>query len=188
MPNVISTTANGTAVYPISDALLSKRKLFLTEQVDAESMNTLLQELMYLEQTEPGKEITLFINSPGGECLSGLAVADYIKMLKSPVRTVCTGTAASMGAILFLCGKKREMLAHTKVMIHDPSISGLMRTNALELQVVSEDLLETRKALAEILAKHTGRTVECILEKTMTDCFFDAKAAVEFGLADSIIS
>ena len=106
MPNVISTTANGTAVYPISDALLSKRKLFLTEQVDAESMNTLLQELMYLEQTEPGKEITLFINSPGGECLSGLAVADYIKMMKSPVRTVCTGTAASMGAILFLCGKK----------------------------------------------------------------------------------
>ena len=184
MPNVISTTANGTAVYPILDALLSNRKLLLTEQVDAESMNTLLQELMYLEQTEPGKEITLFINSPGGECLSGLAVADYIKMMKSPVRTVCTGTAASMGAILFLCGKKREMLAHTKVMIHDPSTQSAfngMKPHEIEEQL--SKLREMQDVLCDIISDVTGKPSKNIRRITKKDSFFGLKEAVKFGIA-----
>ena len=187
-PNILEDTRNGLISYTIADDMMRDRKISLLGKVDDESVNSLITQLLYLEKVAPGEEITFYINSGGGEVGNGLALYDVMQHISSPVNTVCVGMAASMAAVLFAAGDHREMFAHSKVMIHDPSISGLMRTNALELQVVSEDLLETRKALAEILAKHTGRTVECILEKTMTDCFFDAKAAVEFGLADSIIS
>ena len=184
MSNVIRETAKGTAIYPISDALLGERKLILTEQVNAETMNSLLQQLMYLEQTEPGKEITLFINSPGGECLSGLAVADYIRIMKSPVRTVCTGTAASMGAILFLCGKKREMFAHTKIMIHDPStqnsFSG-MKPHEIEEQLSM--LREMQQTLCDIISEVTGKPAKDVRKVTKKDSFFGLKQAIEFGLS-----
>ena len=135
-----------------------------------------------------GEEITFYINSGGGEVGNGLALYDVMQYISSPVRTVCVGLAASMAAVLFAAGDRREMFSHSKVMIHDPSISGRMTRNALELQVMSQDLMDTRRSLAEILAKHTGRTAEEILEKTVTDCFFDAESAIEFGLADSIIA
>lgn len=186
-PNIIEETRSGIARYPIADDMMRDRKITLLGTVDEESVNSLITQLLYLEKTAPGEEITFYINSGGGEIGNGLALYDVMQYISSPVRTVCVGIAASMAAVLFAAGDRREMFAHSKVMIHDPSISGLPRTNALELQVVSVDLLETRKSLAEILAKHTGKTVDDILEKTKTDCFFDAKAAIEFGLADSII-
>ena len=187
-PNILKESRSGIASYPIADDMMRDRKITLLGRVDDESVNSLITQLLYLEKDAPGEEITLYINSGGGEVGNGLALYDVMQHISSPVRTVCVGMAASMAAVLFAAGDRREIFTHSKVMIHDPSISGLEHTNALELQAFSQNLLETRKSLAEILAKHTGQSVESILEKTRTDCFFDAKSAVEFGLADSIIS
>lgn len=187
-PHILKESRSGITSYPIADDMMRDRKITLLGRVDDESVNSLITQLLYLEKDAPGEEITLYINSGGGEVGNGLALYDVMQHISSPVRTVCVGMAASMAAVLFAAGDRREIFAHSKVMIHDPSISGLERTNALELQAFSQNLLETRKSLAEILAKHTGQSVESILEKTMTDCFFDAESAVEFGLADSIIS
>lgn len=186
-PSILEETRSSLSKYTIADDMMRDRKISLLGEVNNESVNSLIMQLLYLEKIAPGEEITFYINSGGGEVGNGLALYDVMQHISSPVHTVCVGMAASMAAVLFAAGDHREMFSHSKVMIHDPAISGLSRTNALELQVVSQDLLDTRKSLAEILAKHTGQTVESILEKTTTDCFFDAESAIEFGLADSII-
>lgn len=133
--------------------------------------------------------MTIYINSPGGEVISGLAVYDYISIMKSPVRTVCTGTAASMGAILFLAGKKREMLPHTRLMIHDPSYShnDIGGRKSHEIQHELDKLNETRESLAKIIAEKTGKTLEEIYEVTASDTFYSAEEAIEFGLATDIM-
>ncbi len=187
-PSIIEETKGGLLAYSIADDMLRNREITLLGVVDEDSVNSLVTQLLYLEKVSPGEEITFYINSGGGEIGNGLALYDVMQYISSPVRTVCVGLAASMAAVLFAAGDRREMFSHSKVMIHDPAISGRMTRNALELQVMSQDLMETRQALAEILAKHTGRTVEDILEKTVTDCYFDAEGAVEFGLADSVIA
>ena len=187
-PNIIEEARSGFRIYSIADDMLRNREISLLGTVDEDSVNSLVTQLLYLEKASPGEEITFYINSGGGEVGNGLALYDVMQYISSPVRTVCVGLAASMAAVLFAAGDRREMFSHSKVMIHDPSISGRMTRNALELQVMSQDLMDTRRSLAEILAKHTGRTAEEILEKTVTDCFFDAESAIEFGLADSIIA
>ena len=187
-PNIIEEARSGFRIYSIADDMLRNRKISLLGTVDEDSVNSLVTQLLYLEKASPGEEITFYINSGGGEVGNGLALYDVMQYISSPVRTVCVGLAASMAAVLFAAGDRREMFSHSKVMIHDPSISGRLTRNALELQVMSQDLMDTRRSLAEILAKHTGRTAEEILEKTVTDCFFDAESAIEFGLADSIIA
>ena len=187
-PNIIEEGRNGFRCYTIADDMLRNREISLLGTVDEDSVNSLITQLLYLEKASPGEEITFYINSGGGEVGNGLALYDVMQHISSPVRTVCVGLAASMAAVLFAAGDRREMFAHSKVMVHDPSISGRVTMRALEMQTMSQDLMDTRRALAEILAKHTGQTLESILEKTVTDCFFDAEAAVEFGLADSIIA
>ena len=121
MPNILKETARGIDIILLDDELFSNREIFFTDSVNITSATLLLKQLMYLDRADAGKEITLYINSLGGDVISGLAVYDFIKLMKSPVRTVCTGTAASMGAILFLAGEKRVMLPHTRLLIHDPS-------------------------------------------------------------------
>ena len=128
----------------------------------------------------------MFINSPGGEVDSGLALYDVMKGISCPIRTVCLGIAASMGALLFTAGDKREILPHGRVMIHDPLISST-GGSALHLQEVSRNLLKTREELCSILARHTGRTLKEIYKKTAQDTWFSAEEAVAFGLADRII-
>jgi len=119
--------------------------------------------------------------------VSGLAVYDTIRMLKSPVRTVCIGTAASMGSILFLAGEKREMLPHTKIMIHDPLIAGLSGSKrALELEKEAAQLMETRAVTAGIIAERCGRKLEEVYEKTKEDCYLTAQEAIDFGIATGI--
>ena len=189
MANILKETVRGTDCIKIEDELLSRREIFLTEEVNAETSNELIKQLMYLERQDSGKEITLYINSPGGEVISGLAVYDLISLMKSPVRTVCTGTAASMGAILFLAGKKREMLPHTRLMIHDPSFSGssIGRKKSHELRHELEKLDEVREALAKIIAEKTGRPLEEIYDVTSDDTFYSAEEAITFGLATGIL-
>ncbi len=187
-PNIIEESREKLTTISIIDAMLRDRQISLLGPVDEDSVNSLVTQLLYLEKTAPGEEITFYINSDGGEVGNGLALYDIMQHISSPVRTICLGRACSMAAVLFAAGDIREIYTHSKVMIHDPSISGRMTMKALELQTMSQDLMGTRQALAEILARHTGQPLERILEKTVTDSFFDAKEAIEFGLADRIIA
>ena len=183
-PYILKETVRGIQSVAIEDELLGSRQIFLTEEVNTSSCASLLKQLLYLEQSAPGEEITLYINSPGGEVTSGLAVYDFIKLMQSPVRTVCTGTAASMGSILFLAGEKREMLLHTKIMIHDPSCSAsIAGVKPLEVQKKVDALMETRKILCEIIAERTGRSIKEVYKKTKEDTYFTAEEAVKFGIA-----
>lgn len=189
MANVFRETARGIQPVSIEDELLSNREIFLTEQVDPATTNELLKQLMYLERQDNSREVTIYINSPGGEVISGLAVYDYISIMKSPVRTVCTGTAASMGAILFLAGDKREMLPHTRLMIHDPSYShnDIGGRKPHEIQHELDKLNETREALARIIAEKTGKSLDEIYEVTASDTYYSAEEAIGFGLATGIM-
>lgn len=189
MANIIKETVRGFDVVTIEDELLTGREIFLVDGVDAHTSNELLKQLMYLERQDSDSEITIYINSPGGEVISGLAVYDYISMMKAPVRTVCIGTAASMGAILFLAGKKRQMLPHTRLMIHDPSYShnDIGGRKPHEIQHELDKLNETRQALAEIIAEKTGRPLEEIYSVTANDTYYSAAEAIDFGLATEIL-
>ena len=189
MANIIKETVRGFDVVTIEDELLSGREIFLVDEVNAHTSDELMKQLMYLERQDSDSEITLYINSPGGEVISGLAVYDYISMMKAPVRTVCIGTAASMGAILFLAGGKRQMLPHTRLMIHDPSYShnDIGGRKPHEIQHELDKLNETRQALAEIIAEKTGRPLEEIYSVTANDTYYSAAEAIDFGLATEIL-
>ena len=182
-------TVKGTSPFALEDLMMNSRQLWLTCPINADSMNELLKQLMYLEQQKPGEEITLYINSLGGEVLSGLTVYDYMRMMQSPVRTVCTGTAASMASILFLAGEKREMFPHSQLMIHDPSYSSAdfsgMKPDEIELYLNS--LKETRKTLVEIISERSKLSDEEVLNKTRCDTYLNAEEALRLGLATQII-
>lgn len=190
MANILKETVRGVEAVRIEDELMGNREIFLVDEVNPVSSNELLKQLMYLENEDSSREITLYINSPGGEVISGLAVYDYIQLMNAPVRTVCIGTAASMGAILFLAGKNREMLPHTRLMIHDPSYShrDIGGRKPHEIQHELDKLNETREALAGIIAEKTGKTIEEIYEVTAEDTYYSAAEAVEFGLATKTIT
>lgn len=188
-PFIIKETARGLQSIRIEDELMRSREIFLVEPVTSDSMNSLMKQLMFLNKEEPDKEITLYINSPGGEVSSGLAVYDYMKLMKAPIRTVCTGIAASMGAILFLAGDKREMLPHTEIMIHDPSFENASISGAKPAEI-SERLTvlkKTQRVLSEIISETTGKSLKAVQNKTRKDSFFKAEEALEFGLATGII-
>ena len=191
MANIILESVRGLQPVAIEDELLKNREIFLTGKVDGESCNELIKQLVYLERKDPSKEITIYINSPGGSVQDGLAVYDLIMLLRSPVRTVCTGTCASMGAILFLSGKKREMMGHGKLMIHDPAFGGgheMGGKKPHEIQTELDDLNRCRDALTKIIAERTGHAAEEIEKITVNDTYYTAEEAVEFGLATAIIT
>lgn len=185
-PYIIKETSNGPFVCQIQDDMLLRREIECVGEINADSVNALIRQVRYLACQDPEAEITIYINSPGGEVFSGLALFDVMKAVPCPIRTVCMGTAASMGAVLFASGDRREMLPNAMVMIHDPLISST-GGSALSLKDVSDRLMETRERTARILAEQTGKTLEEIYEKTKTDAWFNAQEAVDFGLADSII-
>jgi len=186
---ILKESSRGIDSYSPESRLLQDRMLFFTEEVNPDSSNRLIEYLLFLDKDDPGKEITLCINSPGGEVVSGLAAYDTMQMLKSPIRTVCIGTAASMASILFLGGTRREMLPHTKLMIHDPLISGLAEPKmALQLRKQADRLMETREIIARIISERSGLTVEKVYEMTSEDCFLKAEKAVELGLATGIVT
>lgn len=188
-PNIIKETSRGLDVVSLPDAFFSQRKLFLISEVTAETMNDLLMQLMYLEAQDSEEPVVLYINSPGGEVTSGLAVYDFMRMMKRPLITICTGTAASMGAVLFLGADKRYMLPHSKIMIHDASygkanFSGLKPD---ELQVHLDDLRKVSHITAGIIAERTGQPLETVESYTRKDSFFDSEEAMKFGLATAVV-
>lgn len=190
IPNVLKETVRGLEVVSIDDDMMRRREIFLTSGVDAASSAILIKQLMYLERESPGEPITLYISSPGGEVVSGLAVYDYIRIMESPVNTVCIGTAASMGAILFLAGEERKMMPHTKVMIHDPSYANYGGTGEkpLEIKQKLDSLMNVRKILAEIISERTGMSMRQVYSKTKTDTYLSAKEALRLNVATEIIS
>ena len=187
IPNIIRETSEGLNQIPIQDILFQRREVECIGEITEDSVAALILQLRYLHREAPEQEITMYINSPGGEVSSGLALYDVMKAIQCPIRTVCVGTAASMAAILFLSGDKRDMLAHSKVMIHDPLIPGGIGGSALKVDAVARNLMQARQTIADIISRHTGKSLEDVLAKTASDSYFDAEQAVEWGLADRII-
>lgn len=187
MANILKPSVRGTDLIPIEDMLLEESELFLVGEINSDTASKLIQKLMYLDQKDL-EEITLYINSPGGEVMSGLAVYDYIKIMKSPVRTVTIGDAASMGAIIFLAGENREMLPHTRILIHDPSYGHLDVSGKKphEIQRGVDSLNKIRETLAKIIADKTGKDLNEIYSITAEDNYFTAEEAIDFGLATGI--
>lgn len=187
MTNILKETVRGTELIPLEDMLLEESEVFLVDEITPKSANNLIQKLMYLDSKDLG-EITIYINSPGGEVISGLAVYDYIKIMKSPVRTVTIGDAASMGAIIFLAGEKREMLPHTRILIHDPSYGHLDVSGKKphEIQRGVDSLNKVRETLAEIISEKTNKNLDEIYKITAEDNYFTAEEAIDFGLATGI--
>lgn len=187
MANILKPSVRGTDLIPIEDMLLEESELFLVGEINSDTASKLIQKLMYLDQNDL-EEITLYINSPGGEVMSGLAVYDYIKIMKSPVRTVTIGDAASMGAIIFLAGEKREMLPHTRILIHDPSYGHLDVSGKKphEIQRGVDSLNKIRETLAEIISEKTNKSLDEIYGITAEDNYFTAEEAINFGLATGI--
>lgn len=190
-PRVIVESSRGYEALELRDKLLSdSREIFLTEAVNADSCNSLITQLMYLDRTDPDAEITLYINSPGGSVTDGLAVYDVIGLMEAPVKTVCMGTCASMGAILFLAGTKREMMEHGRIMVHDPAFGGnhdIGGKKPHQIQSELDDLNRCRESLAKIISERTGKSLEEVYEVTANDTYFSAEEAIEFGLATDII-
>lgn len=187
IPSILHDTSEGIVRIPILDEMFQRREIECVGEITQESVYSLILQLRHLQHTDPKKEITLYINSPGGEVTSGLALYDVLRAIKCPVRTVCVGLAASMAALLFAVGHQRDMLPHARVMIHDPLISGGVGGSALQLDNLARDIMRVRQTTASIIAEHSGRTVEEVLAKTASDSFFSAQEAVDWGLADRII-
>ena len=186
-PNIIKESSEGTTYCPIQDELFSKhRSVEVVGEITRESVYSLILQLRYLHHADPEKEISMYINSPGGSVTDGLALYDVMKGISCPIRTVCVGMAASMGSLLFAAGNERDILPHAKVMIHDPLTTGI-KGNALSVEEASKRLMETREITASILAEHTGHSIEEVYEKTKTDSYFNAQEAVAWHLADRII-
>ncbi len=171
----------------IARTLLEQRKVFLWGQVDDDSAREVIDRLFYLDAVEPGREITLYINSPGGYVTAGMAIYDAIKALRSPVSTVCMGLAASMGSILLSAGKKgrRFIFPHGRVMIHQPSGGAAGTSTDIEIQM--KEILKIKDMSARILAENTGQPVERILQDFDRDYWMDAHESVQYGIVDAII-
>ncbi|MBD5170062.1 MAG: ATP-dependent Clp protease proteolytic subunit [Oscillibacter sp.] len=188
IPMIIKETSEGISRIPLEDALFQKREIFCVGEITRELAYALTMQLRWLQTDAPGEEIAMYIDSPGGEVSSGLAVYDVMQAIQCPIRTVCTGTAYSMASLLFAAGKQRDILSHARVMIHDPLITGGAGGSALHLESIAQNLMQTRSIVAEILAKHTGHTISEVLARTATDTYFNATEAVAWGLADRIIT
>lgn len=187
IPAVIERTSEGIQRYAIQDVMLQRREIDCVGEIDRGSVNALILQLRYLQSQDDTKEITLYINSPGGSIDDGLALIDAMAALRCPIRTVCMGLAASMGALILASGSSRDILPHGRVMIHDPLIAGGVGGSALKLDAVARNLMKARETIAQILSERTGHTLEEVYEKTSVDTYFDAQEAVAWGLADRII-
>lgn len=186
-PCIIKETSEGFSRWAIQDEMLQHREIECVGEISQEYVHALILQLRYLQRSSPEKEITMFINSPGGEVTSGLALYDVMQAVKCPIRTVCTGIAASMAALLFAAGSQRDMLPHSRIMIHDPLLNSGAGGSALKIDAIAKDIMRMRETIAGIIAKHTGRSLDEVYAKTATDSYFSANEAVAWGLADRII-
>ncbi len=188
VPYVVEQTSRGERNYDIYSRLLKDRIIFLGEEVNETTASLVVAQLLFLESEDPGKDIHLYINSPGGMVTAGLAIYDTMQYIKCDVETICLGMAASMGAFLLAGGTKGKRLAlpNAEIMIHQPS--GGARGQATEIQIAAENILKTKKKLNEILAANTGKPYEVIAADTERDYYMSALEAKEYGLIDNVIT
>jgi len=172
--------------------LMMDRIIFLGTEVNDYTANVLQAQMLYLDSVDSAKDISIYINSPGGSVYAGLGIYDTMQFINSDVRTICTGMAASMAAVLLVAGKegKRSALPHSRIMIHDPAFSGgsYAGKKPNEIEEVLKDLRYTQETLCKLLAERTGQPLEVIYENTKKDTYFNAEEAIEFGLATGIVT
>lgn len=187
VPYVIEQTGRGERSYDIYSRLLKDRIIFLGEEVNDVSANLIVAQLLFLESEDPNKDISLYINSPGGSVSAGLAIYDTMQYVKCDVSTICMGMAASMGAFLLAGGTKgkRYALPNAEVMIHQPS--GGAQGQATDIKIVAEKILQTKKKLNEMLAANTGQPLEVIEADTERDHWMTAEEAKAYGLIDQVV-
>ena len=189
VPYVIEQTSKGERSYDIFSRLLKERIIFLSEQVDSASASLVIAQLLFLDAEDPGKDIYLYINSPGGSITDGMAIYDTIQYIKSDVCTICVGMAASMGAVLLASGTKgkRYALPNAEILIHQPLIGGGLSGQATEVKIHADHLVATREKLNKVLSERTGQSIETIQKDTERDNYMTAQQAKEYGLIDEIM-
>ncbi len=187
VPYVIEQTAQGERSYDIYSRLLKERIIFLGEEVTDASASVIVAELLFLESEDPSKDISLYINSPGGSVTAGMAIYDTMQYIKCDVSTICIGMAASMGAFLLAGGAKgkRQALPNAEIMIHQPS--GGTQGKASDMLIDADHIRATRQRMNELLAQNTGRTVEEVARDTDRDHWLTATEAADYGIIDSVI-
>ena len=188
VPYVIEQTPRGERSYDIYSRLLNDRIIFLGEEINSVSANLVVAQLLHLESQDAEKDISLYINSPGGEVYSGLAILDTMNFIKPQVSTICVGMAASMAAVLLSAGAKgkRFCLPHSKVMIHQPS--GGAQGQQTEIEIVAEEIKKTRRELNQILSDDSGQPIEKVQTDTERDNYLTAAEALDYGLIDRIVT
>ena len=188
VPYVIEQTSRGERSYDIYSRLLKDRIIFLGEEVNDVSASLVVAELLFLEAEDPGKDIQLYINSPGGSVTAGMAIYDTMQYIKCDVSTICLGMAASMGAFLLAGGTKgkRYALPNSTIMIHQPS--GGAQGQATEIQIVADHIAKTKRTLNEILAANTGQPLEVVEKDTDRDNYMSAEEALAYGLIDGVVT
>lgn len=187
VPYVIESTSRGERSYDIYSRLLKERIIFLGEEVNDVTASLVVAQLLFLESEDPGKDISLYINSPGGSVSAGLAIYDTMQYIKSDVSTICIGMAASMGAFLLSSGTKGKRLAlpNAEIMIHQPS--GGAQGQVTDIEIHAQRIADVKRRLNEILAKNTGRPVEEVARDCERDHFLTAEQAKEYGIVDKVI-
>ena len=187
VPYVMEQTSRGERSYDIYSRLLKDRIIFLGEEVNDVSAGLIVSQLLFLEAEDPGKDIQLYINSPGGSVTAGMAIYDTMQYIKCDVSTICLGMAASMGAFLLAGGAKgkRFALPHSTIMIHQPS--GGAQGQATEIQIVADHIAQTKRTLNELLAANTGQPIEVVERDTDRDNYMTAEEAKAYGLIDGVV-
>ena len=188
VPMVVEQTGRGERSYDIFSRLLNDRIVFLSDEVNDTTASLVVAQMLFLEAQDPDKEISFYINSPGGSVTAGMAIYDTMQFIKCDVSTICIGMAASMGAFLLSSGTKgkRFALPHSEIMIHQPL--GGARGQATDIQIQAEQILRVKRTLNEILSANTGKPIEIIEKDTDRDNYMTAQQALEYGLVDKIIA
>ena len=188
VPIVVEQTSRGERSYDIYSRLLKDRIIFIGNAIDDHLANLIIAQLLFLESDEPDQDIYLYINSPGGQVSSGMAIYDTMQYIKPDVQTICIGQAASMGAMLLAAGaqKKRFALPHSRIMIHQPS--GGFQGQHTDIEIQAKEITRIRAILDSILAKHSGKSVDQVNKDTERDHYLTADEAKTYGLIDNVIS
>ena len=186
IPTVIETTGRGERAYDIYSRLLKERIIFLGTPINDEVANNVMAQLIFLEYENPEKDITLYINSPGGSVSAGLAIHDTMQHVRPNIATICIGNCASMAAVLLAAGPKgkRYALPHSRIMLHQPS--GAATGQSTDIQITAKEIIRTKDTLAEIVAKHTGKSIDEVREKTDRDFYMGPEEAKAFGVIDEV--
>jgi ATP-dependent Clp protease protease subunit len=189
IPMVVEQTSRGERAYDIYSRLLKDNVIFLGQPIDDTVSNLIIAQLLFLEAENPEKDISVYINSPGGSITAGLAIYDTMQYVKPDIQTICLGQAASMAAVLLAAGKKgkRYALPNSRVLIHQPWLQGL-GGQATDIDIHAKDILRQRQRLNEILANHTGQPIDKIIRDTDRDYILQAQDSVEYGLVDQVIA